>query len=186
MLEVVAHGGGFPCFTSRKVIVPLYSALVRLHLKYYVQCGAHHYKKDMEALERVQRRTTYLVRRLEDRSYGEQLRELRLFSLEKRRLRGDLIALYNCLKGGCGEVGIGIFSQVIAIGQEGTASGCARGGSGWMLGKIFSERVERHWHRLLKEVVESLSLEVFKKCLHVALRDRVSGHGWVGALTRCS
>jgi len=79
---------------------------------------------NIEALGCVQRR----AKGLERKSYEEQLRELRLFSLEKRRLRGELIALNNYLKRVTGEVRVNLFSQVAAIGLGGMAVSSARGG----------------------------------------------------------
>ena len=55
-------------------------------------------------------------------------------------------------------------------------------GSGWILGKKKFSGVVRNWHRLCRKVVESLSLEVFKKCRDVALMDTVSGHAGDGLM----
>ncbi|KFQ72006.1 hypothetical protein N335_05483, partial [Phaethon lepturus] len=157
---------------SGEVILPLYSALVRPYLEYCIQLWSPQYKKDMDLLERVQRRATTMIRGMEHLSYQERLRELGLFSLEKRRLWGDLIAAFQYFKGAYKKDGDRHFSRACSHRTRGNGFKLKEGRFRLDLRKKFFT-MRKHWHRLPREVIDAPSLEPFKVRLDRALSNLI-------------
>ncbi|KFR02778.1 hypothetical protein Y956_06365 [Nipponia nippon] len=159
---------------SREVILPLYSALMRPHLEYCIQFWSPQHKKDVDLLERIQRRATKMIRGLERFCYEDRLRELGLFSLEKRRLWGDLIVAFQYLKGAYIKEGERLFIRADCHKTKGNGFKLKEGK--FRLGvrkKFFTQREVRHWKRLPREVMDAPSLAVFKARLDGALGNLV-------------
>ena len=107
-------------------------------------------------------------------SYEERLRELGLFSLEKRRLQGYLTAAFQYLKGAYKQEQERLFTRVDTDRTRGNGFKLRQGR--FRLGirrKFFTQRVMTHWNRLPKEAVNAPSLEAFKARLDVALGSLV-------------
>ena len=79
-------------YKETQLIILLYKTIVRPHLEYCIQAWRPYRKKDIDILERVQRRATKMIQKLRNISY-----EIRLTTLETRRLRGDQIEVFKIL-----------------------------------------------------------------------------------------
>jgi len=113
-----------------------------------------------------------MVKVLKVKTYEEWVRSFGLFSLEKRRLRNDLITVYTFLTVGSGEQGADRLSPVTSNRMQGNIMKLCEGK--FRLGirkRFFTERVVGHWNRFPREMVTAPSLSEFKEHLDDAFRQ---------------
>ncbi|KFQ75970.1 hypothetical protein N335_13986, partial [Phaethon lepturus] len=157
----------------REGILPLYSALVRPHLAYCVQLWSPQHSKDMDLLERAQRRATKMIRGMEHLSYEERLIELGLFC-QKRRPWGDLTGAFQYLEGAYKKDGDRFFLGACC--NRTRANGFKLKEGRFRLDlrkKFFTMRVVKHCHGLPRLVVDAPSLETFQVRLDRALSNLI-------------
>ena len=149
-----------------EVFIPLYKAVVRPHLEYCVQAWAPFFKKDAACLEKIQRLATKMVEGQKGKSYRERLKDLGLFSLEKRRFRGDLIETFKIVKGLSGVKPDRLFEKAPAGKTRGHNEKLTKFRSRLVVrSNFFSNRVVNKWNRLPVELVELKSVQAFKSAL---------------------
>ena len=151
------------------MFLPLYKTLVRPHLEYAIQAWCPYYQKDVIKLEKVQRRATKLIPSLAELPYTDRLDKLNLTTLERRRIRGDMIEVFKILNG---------HDIVRAEGflelETGQHTDRTRGHSlklrkprhrTYKRNMFFSSRVVDRWNRLPESVVRSHNVNIFKNRL---------------------
>ena len=150
-------------YKDKSLIVPLYKAIVRPHLEYCIQAWSPYLRKDMEMLEKIQRRATKRIPGLRDLRYEERLKECGLTTLETRRLRGDQIEVFKILNG-YENIDSNIFFEI-------KESKITRGHNYTLVKKqsrldvrkySFSQRTINVWNKLSTDCVHASSVNMFK------------------------
>ena len=145
----------------------IYKGFIRPHLEYAIQAWSPYLRRDIDCLEKVQRRATKMVNGLRNLPYESRLKRLKLTSLEKRRQRGDLIEAYKILTGK-ERVNPQCFFALDkrAYDTRGHELKLYTNRSRLDLRKnFFSQRVVSHWNNLPATVIKAESVNSFKNRL---------------------
>src|SRR5215469_9102666 len=162
-------------YKSKNVILPLYKSLVRPHLEYAVQLWSPFLEKDIAKIERIQKRATKIIPELRGKPYAQRLKDLYIHSLETRRLRGRLIEVFKILNK---------FDNVDYKKFFQNDSNNITRSNGQKLRKLhnhpsetniaknfFTNEVVGKWNGLPREIVNSTSIDSFKKKLRQTLKE---------------
>ena len=150
-------------YKDKSLIIPLYKAIVRPHLEYCIQAWNPYLRKDVDMLEKIQRRATKIIPGLRDLTYEERLKECGLTTLETRRLRGAQIEVFKILNG-YENIDSNIFFEI-------KESKITRGHNYTLVKKqsrldvrkySFSQRTINVWNNLSTDCVQASSVNMFK------------------------
>ena len=153
-------------FKSKDIILRLYKTLVRPKLEYCIQVWSPFLKKDIDALERIQKRATKMIFGLNRLRYENRLKECQLLPLTKRRVRGDLIETFKLLKG----LDKIHYSQFFNLSETTRTRGHTLKLNKYRSNKdirknFFSQRVVDSWNKLPQNVVDAETVNTFKNRL---------------------
>ena len=158
-------------YKGKKLIIPLYKAIVRPHLEYCIQAWRPYRKKDIDTLERIQRRATEIIPELRDLSYEERLKECGLTTLETRRLRGDQIEVFKILNGYENIDRNMFFSLTKDSRTRGHEVKLVKDQCRLDIRKhSFSQRTINKWNKLSTDCVTASSVNMFKNKVDTYLR----------------
>ena len=158
-------------YKEKELIIPLYKTIVRPHLEYCIQAWRPYRKKDIDMLERVQRRATKMIQKLRNISYEMRLKECGLTTLETRRLRGDQIEVFKILNGyeNIDRNIIFTVKEERRTREHGVA--LAKKQCRLDFRKIsFSQRIVNEWNKLSADCVGARSVNMFKNKIDIYLR----------------
>ena len=134
-------------------------------MEYCPQIWSPYLKKDISVLEKVQRRATKIVPDLHDLPYEERLKQLKLYPLEKRRIRGDMITVFKIFNGMMDTDCKKLLPVINSL-------NCTRSHNLQLRGKVpssnmrqnfFSQRIILPWNSLSNYTISSDTVEIFKR-----------------------